>query len=388
MPLHVDSFGAVGDGITDDARALQAAIDQAGASGQRLELGSRTYCVHSELVVRQPTHLVGEGFSSRGTEIAAWAPMRSVLHVESRCDMERILVDGNARSENGITCAGAGLSSWDNVYVRNTLGDGILMHGEKDDGGVGINDHMAMRQITAHGCGRAWADPSMVAHVREFLPYEWQCVSQPLTASIAAGSDELSAMGVDLEALDLRPGDLVAMGWDPAKKRWSWRGSVWEVIDATRVIISGASLIAVSGPAVILRGDGYSDRNGGVSRIDQGLFRSCAGHGMAFGGLYGPNCDGQMIDYCAGGGVRVGTNGAFGCYAPAFRSQYFEAIGGCKYTLLTGLDVQIDSPMDAGDMVPDVWYPAGPPYVRGIYRGAFGLHPLGSNGHTCRLGAP
>ena len=77
-PLNVRDFGAVGDGIHDDAPAFQRAIDAAQtvtqrplAAGNTLHVPAGTYIIHTELLVLnthgvpRPAHLriVGEGMT-------------------------------------------------------------------------------------------------------------------------------------------------------------------------------------------------------------------------------------------------------------------------------------------------------------------------------------
>ncbi|MEZ6044827.1 MAG: glycosyl hydrolase family 28-related protein [Planctomycetaceae bacterium] len=60
--LHVTDFGAVGDGITDDTKAVQAALDA--AEGNELYLDPGTYLISDALLIPSNTILSGAGSNS------------------------------------------------------------------------------------------------------------------------------------------------------------------------------------------------------------------------------------------------------------------------------------------------------------------------------------
>lgn len=57
--VNVKQFGAVGDGVTDDTLALQAAIDFCIENGQTLHLTKGTYLFTDRLIITQPLHITG-----------------------------------------------------------------------------------------------------------------------------------------------------------------------------------------------------------------------------------------------------------------------------------------------------------------------------------------
>ena len=61
--LNVRNFGAKGDGITDDSKAIQSAIDTAARQGKETFVPAGTFVV-ANLIAPSHTHLIGEGMNS------------------------------------------------------------------------------------------------------------------------------------------------------------------------------------------------------------------------------------------------------------------------------------------------------------------------------------
>ncbi len=65
--VDVRDFGAVGDGVANDAPAIQAAINALGSAGGVVNLGARTYRLASPIVVNTgAVRLTGQGFTEGG----------------------------------------------------------------------------------------------------------------------------------------------------------------------------------------------------------------------------------------------------------------------------------------------------------------------------------
>lgn len=58
--LSVKDFGAVGDGVTDDTAALQAAFDQGAATGAAILLNAGIYRATSQITLADPVTIIGE----------------------------------------------------------------------------------------------------------------------------------------------------------------------------------------------------------------------------------------------------------------------------------------------------------------------------------------
>ncbi|WP_206935742.1 glycosyl hydrolase family 28-related protein [Roseococcus thiosulfatophilus] len=66
--VDVRDFGAVGNGVANDAPAIQAAINALGSAGGVVNLGARTYRLASAIVVNNGAiRLVGQGFNEGGS---------------------------------------------------------------------------------------------------------------------------------------------------------------------------------------------------------------------------------------------------------------------------------------------------------------------------------
>jgi hypothetical protein len=77
--LYPESFGAVGDGTTDDTAAIQAAINAAQSSGKALEFAAKTYKTTATLNITSAFIFRGQGMA---TIIQSTFATGDVIHVE------------------------------------------------------------------------------------------------------------------------------------------------------------------------------------------------------------------------------------------------------------------------------------------------------------------
>lgn len=161
--LSVAAFGAVGDGRTDDTKALQRAFDQAPA-GALLQLPAGKVYLHSDVLHLRTRglHLTGPGelratreqrssvwieadditidgglrLTMTGTTRRwdAWEQMRVRIKPVRGTVLRQIDVDGAAAA--GIYVGGAGDFLLDRVTVSRTRADGIHLTGGAHDGQV------------------------------------------------------------------------------------------------------------------------------------------------------------------------------------------------------------------------------------------------------------
>lgn len=115
--VDVRSYGAVGDGVTDDSTAFQSAIDYAYTSGNHTVLipGGLTYCIGTAIKLPEPTsatdyvnfHLIGLGkpvlkAKSAVNILTTYDVSTSPTYFTYGCSIENIDFDGASIGLNGI----------------------------------------------------------------------------------------------------------------------------------------------------------------------------------------------------------------------------------------------------------------------------------------------
>lgn len=130
--VSVKDFGAVGDGVTDDTAAIQAAMDYVGSVTTRLELfiPNGTYIISSPLLWNKPIRIRGNSAGRTGsTVLKANAIMSSVI-LASLNDVDTNLTQGSYFRDfviNGNSKANYGIkgktnhSNFENLFITGTL---------------------------------------------------------------------------------------------------------------------------------------------------------------------------------------------------------------------------------------------------------------------------
>jgi len=148
--LSVKDFGATGDGSTDDATAIQAAITAAAVTGQTVFFPAVAsyYRITAALTVPANVKLVGEGYSSRIVQVTSGTNALT-LNGDNIHLVNIAIVGGNTASAKGIsitggnniTVEGCQVKDWLNgIYAAGTCHDlnilGNRLWGGAGDGGT------------------------------------------------------------------------------------------------------------------------------------------------------------------------------------------------------------------------------------------------------------
>ena len=149
----VESFGAVGDGQTDDAAAFQAAIDAA-APGTAIRIPAGTYRIQEGLTIDKGVVLCGEG------------PAQSRLEFDT--------------SDNGIQVVKYDRGDWIDVTSGHTKGSTVLTL--QDASAFSVGDHGQIKQTNN------WddMDPEGVWRVASWVPDD--CVGQLFEVVAVSGN--------------------------------------------------------------------------------------------------------------------------------------------------------------------------------------------------------
>jgi hypothetical protein len=390
--IDVREFGAVGDGVTDDLAKLQDAVAAAIATNRQLYLPPAVYAVSGDLVVAGGIEIRGgEAHGMVSTLKAIGTSVReSVLTVRGIRRVSQLHLDANSKAKVGLAVRSCGMALFDRVTVTSPLLDGVHLYYWTELGARAVNNNNCVTGITATACGRVYCAAAIAG---DFAGYG-VTVRSPAGSSVAVsaavdGYKTLTFAGVNLQptdgqlndadAIPLRRGDPVRYG---SGETWAYR-TVYEVLSATQCTVYDPGAITGSGLSYAIGvGDGWHEERSGdnnITTIRHGLFRSCAGFGMAHDGLYGPSVDNVQIDVCPFWAVRVGSNGPDAVLSSKFSHLYFEGIGrAVGFLFHSAQGVTVDQCMDAAMTTARFEYGGAAAANFGLYISPQLMEPIGT----------
>ena len=158
-PVNVKDFGAVGDGVTDDTAAVQAALTHIRTlSGSSLYFPTGTYVItDSELSLNVPCRVFGDGHTS---------VIQSSLNTVAQCVsikasnviIENIKIDARDVNDFGVAlliAASASLGFIEDIVLNNVAITGANSLNANDDArchGIKVSNGTNLRRLRVDGC--------------------------------------------------------------------------------------------------------------------------------------------------------------------------------------------------------------------------------------------
>lgn len=155
-PIYdVTAWGATGDGSTDDALAIQDAIDAASANGGGLVfVPGGTYRIGTTLTLKHNVRLSGAGRWAT-TLLLDGAVDANLVHVptnENQTTISNLTLDGNKANNTVGACYRVSGYNWrakmNDVAIRNAPGDGIVY----ENGGTDVPYEPMLRDVDVGLC--------------------------------------------------------------------------------------------------------------------------------------------------------------------------------------------------------------------------------------------
>jgi hypothetical protein len=385
--LHVRDFNAKGNARIDDSSAIQAALDAAAAQGKLLVFEPRTYAVAFSLNVK--CQLDGRGAYLQAAPYPNWVPftMYTVGQRRQNCANAYVcIVAGVSAGKCGPTMTSADItdgtvhwqylasatdamfvstdpppvsgflevsnitldaqrtfnyaarlesssqSRWTRVrfYLAKVDGCHLDAIGGKGKG----NDSLVFNQCAFEICGQIFHSdgmhdsPSGAANVQ--VPGSTVTTKAACRVITFSGSPKLLSLGI-------RQGDHIKIGDRMDKDPPDIKLEEWlqiHSVDNDNQLTSCERNPSLYNRSVqkwqIGVGDGYHEvvvNENNVNKHFNCLYRSAAGCGATFGGLYGPLVSGGQFDFVGAYGVSVGIQGFGSVITSTFERVYFEDIG-------------------------------------------------------------
>lgn len=322
--VHVEDYGALGDGTTDDAAAIQAAIVAALALDRILVFQARNYRVNTGIVVggSAPLDIRGIRVGSQVTTLTAGASMSAVLSIAGTHQLSDIVFDANFLATRAVSCNNSSaFTQFTHCDANNAIRDGFWI------GDTGINDSLTFHECWARGNGR-YQRTSGAPSASGYL-YAGQQLTVAGTVSTTSGSAVITGSGTTFTAMGLLPMDVIQIGTSGNVEL----AEILSVDSDTQITCCRDNFATTRNTQQYgtLSGCGYAEMrhsDANINKVFGGLWRSNAVAGLSVRGLYGSKLNGCQTD----------TNGAFGIalgnpltgdpvYYPTIENCYFESNG-------------------------------------------------------------
>lgn len=243
-------YNAVCDGVTDDALALQSAINAALSSTTAaiITLPPKVCRVYSELqsapagvthnIIIRGSGATYYGITNKGTVIKAGAAMRSVFaSLGNSFVMEDLVLDANRQASYGMFFRNAGVANViTRVHVYNAKYDGFFFD---DAQPYAASDMVRLIDCSASTNGTVYYGSAAVNTL--FNGYSGVKTGASGTVSVTATSRIITGVGTTFTSLGLHQGDFLFVGTNLLTGNWMMVKSVDSDTQITSMILSPAT---------------------------------------------------------------------------------------------------------------------------------------------------
>jgi hypothetical protein len=295
-----EAFGAVGDGVTDDYIALQAAMDAAFNQRAVLEFQGDTY-ITSQTLINDGIELRGKR-GNGGTIIATNSLIDSVMSIEGVTSMSDFTIEARHSADYSIKLLLSSYSLFTNVRAYGAVKDGWHL---SDSGGG--NDSVLFINCSAEFCGKIYRSsgrgiPSTAAPKTVVAG----------TVTTVAGNTSIIGVGTSFTTMGIRTGDFIGIGDDASVSEWIQIGSVVSDTELKTGALFAPAQSRAGQEFAVFVGDGYHEQAFGDNNNNHLIhFRTLniAGCGATFGGIWGPKVDQFQADASGAYAIRLGLAG-------------------------------------------------------------------------------
>lgn len=326
--VHVKEYGAVGDGVTNDATAIQNALNAAVSADKPLEFEPRkTYKVNTEILHSTVAELIIIG---NRAVLEAGAAIRSPFAVTSGANVlvDRLEFRGGRLSTYAAYFSNASASEFDHCLFYQGLVDGAHVNDTCDR--MAYNRCRFERNGKVYTTTSGYAGPLSGTYVDATM-----AGTVEVTADGGTGQNTIVGTGTTFTGKGLRRGDWVSVhATAPGGYTATWL-QVESVTDATHILCTLHPQVAAisAGKKFSLHvGDGLSESVGGrgdrnVNELHGCNFLGNAGSGYMMNGLYGSEVNSCIFNANGAFPITIGIATADPVYGAVLHGDYFEGNG-------------------------------------------------------------